>query len=86
MLKINRLGNVFLLIPISFLVGCASTLEVWHRPSAKLPSRHQVCTSLKHQIIFKNNAIGPNILQSTPIDQARVMNEYLRYNCDQLEL
>lgn len=66
------------------IAGC-NYLAPKHQPTARLPSRHQVCSQLRHQIIFKNNPTGPNMLQSTPIEQARVAQQYQYYNCDQLE-
>lgn len=65
--------------------GCNYLMPVKQQPSARLPSRQQVCSQLRHQIIFNNNPTGPNMIRSTPIENARVSSQYQRYNCDDLD-
>lgn len=74
---------------LTSLAGCESFFPE-HKPSARLPSRQQLCTQLKHQLNFEYNPIGPvsqnNVNQQyLPITQARLMNQYQRYNCTDYE-
>lgn len=56
-----------------------------HNQDNKLPSRLQLCSQLRNQLIFNNDPIGPNMTKSSTIQRARVMKEFQRYNCDDLE-
>lgn len=72
------------------LMACQPNYPNGHKPAARLPSRQQLCTHLRHQLIFEQNPIGPNSpnnfnQQNLPITKARLANDYERYNCDALE-
>jgi hypothetical protein len=78
----SKLGIIVILS--IFLASCESIPFLRHGHVAKLTPRQQLCASLRHQLIFENNPIGPNQLRSPPTHTARVMKEYQRYNCDDL--
>ena len=66
--------------------GCNYLMPPRHLTAqSRLPSRQQVCSQLRHDIIFNNNPTGPNYLTGTPIQEARSAQQYQYYNCDQYE-
>lgn len=76
-------GIAALLVAAMMTTACSSYF--YGTPQAKLPSRHQLCAHLRQQMIYQNNYNGPNMMRSTPINRARVSNDYQRYNCSEFE-
>lgn len=81
---------LILLLILSTTLASCSTFFPQHKARARLPSRQQLCTQLKHQIVFQNNPMGPtnanNItVQNLPTEQARLQKEYDHYNCNDLD-
>jgi hypothetical protein len=83
---------ITLLLTAGMLSSCNNYYFFHHRNAARLPSRQQLCTQLRQQVIFQKNAAGPagpnpnpNETQAMPTQQAKAINEYQRYNCEELE-
>ncbi|MGB6976608.1 MAG: hypothetical protein WBE18_04040 [Gammaproteobacteria bacterium] len=48
-------------------------------------SRQQVCSRLKHDLIFEANPVSPNASTYTPIQKAQMANRYESYHCTDFE-
>jgi hypothetical protein len=48
-------------------------------------SRQQVCSQLRHELIFEANPINPNASTYTPIKKAQLGNRYEAYRCTEFE-
>ena len=53
-----------------------------HQRVSQFSAQHQLCSRLRNELIYHENNPNFGIGQSTPIQQARVLNTYERYNCD----
>lgn len=75
---------LFLLCVVGSLAACQMS-DFKHNPAARLPSRQQLCSHLRQQIIFQNTPPGPNMIRGTPIRQAHSLQQYERYNCTEFD-
>jgi hypothetical protein len=69
------------------IIGLATTLSAcsyFERFVSPTPySRQQICSQLKHELIFEANPINPN--ESTPTQKAQLADRYQHYRCTDFE-
>ncbi|KPJ67382.1 MAG: hypothetical protein AMJ43_03730 [Coxiella sp. DG_40] len=66
------------------LSACASILDklaTTERPS----KQHTICAQLKRELIFYNTDLNLNPQWSSPTKRAQLLQEYKKYQCDQLQ-
>lgn len=81
----NKKLSIFILCTtILMLSSCASILD--KLATTKQPTdQHAICAQLKRELIFYNTDLNLNPQWSSPTKRAQLLQEYKKYQCDQLQ-
>ena len=81
----NKKLSIFILCTtILMLSNCASILD--KLATTKQPTdQHAICAQLKRELVFYNTDLNLNPQWSSPTKRAQLLQEYKKYQCDQLQ-
>ena len=79
-------GKLFLLIALSLgfvLTGC-NKLKMQHPDSSV--ATHNICYELRQKLYQNESANVPDELGKSPMERARILQEYRKYRCAEQEV